>query len=362
MADGMEMFDVTIVGGGPAGLYAAFYGGLRDMRVKLIEASGELGGRLRSYADKTIWDVGGVPPTRCAQLAEQMIRQARIFGPTIVLGQRIAELERREDGTMTVVAASGERHHTRTLILALGHGVPGPRKLELEGAARYEAANLHYAATVDKERLRGKTVLLSCGGGGGRGGGSGGRAALARIDEWAALAARLIVVRSRDDLPPEGRPWPARSPAAEYRVPYVVERLHGDGERIEAATIARVDAEGVLTGARERLAVDELLVDHGTRSEYGPIVRWGLEQTAWNFDADESLATRLPGVFVAGDAANFPSKLHLIAGAIADAALAVNSAKRYLDPAAPRAAPMSTSSPKLAGRGPLYSASTIPLP
>ena len=340
MADRMERFDVTIIGGGPAGLYAAFYGGLRDMSVKLIEAGSELGGRLRSYADKTVWDVGGVPPIRCARLVEQMIRQARTFEPTIVLGQRIAGLERREDGSMTVVSASGERHHTRALILAIGHGVPQPRRLEIEGAQRYEAANLHYAATADPGRLRGKTVLLSCCGSG--------NVSAVRIEELAALAARVVVVRGRDDLQPSDRSWP--TPSVEYRAPFVVERLHGDRNRIEAVTIARVDEKGDFAGERERMEVDEVLVDHGTRSEYGPIVRWGLEKTSWNFDADERLATRLPGVFIAGDAANYPSKLHLIAGAISDAAIAVNSAKRYLDPTAPKSGPMSTSSAKFADR------------
>ena len=115
-------------------------------------------------------------------------------------------------------------------------------------------------------------------------------------------------------------------------------------------TIALLDAEGRLAEERERVAVDEVIVDHGTRSDSGPIVNWGLEKTAWNFDADESMATRLPGIFVAGDAANYPSKLHLIAGAISDAALAVNSAKLFLDPTAPKTAQMSTSSVRFAER------------
>lgn len=56
-----ELYDVTIIGGGPAGMYAAFYGGMRNMKIKLIEGTGELGGFLHTYSEKTIWDVGAFP-------------------------------------------------------------------------------------------------------------------------------------------------------------------------------------------------------------------------------------------------------------------------------------------------------------
>jgi len=65
-----ELYDVTIIGGGPAGMYTAFYGGMRDLKIKLIEAKGELGGFLHTYPEKTIWDVGGIPPIRGDKLIE----------------------------------------------------------------------------------------------------------------------------------------------------------------------------------------------------------------------------------------------------------------------------------------------------
>lgn len=62
MGQKLELFDVTIIGGGPAGLYAAFYSGMRDMKTKLIEAREELGGRTLMYPEKIVWDVGGMAP------------------------------------------------------------------------------------------------------------------------------------------------------------------------------------------------------------------------------------------------------------------------------------------------------------
>lgn len=54
----LELYDVTIIGGGPAGMYSAFYSGMRDMKTKLIEARDRLGGRMLFYPEKMIWDVG----------------------------------------------------------------------------------------------------------------------------------------------------------------------------------------------------------------------------------------------------------------------------------------------------------------
>lgn len=52
MSEQLELYDVTIIGGGPAGLYAAFYSGMRDMKTKVIDAQEELGGRMLIYPEK----------------------------------------------------------------------------------------------------------------------------------------------------------------------------------------------------------------------------------------------------------------------------------------------------------------------
>lgn len=59
-----DVFDVTIIGGGPAGLYSAFYSGLREMKTKIIEFQPFLGGKINVYPEKIIWDVGGFRRSR----------------------------------------------------------------------------------------------------------------------------------------------------------------------------------------------------------------------------------------------------------------------------------------------------------
>src|SRR5699024_11839523 len=72
----VELYDVTIIGGGAAGLYSAFYSGLREMKTKLIEYQPELGGKIHVYQEKIVWDVGGITPISGAKLAEQLDRKS----------------------------------------------------------------------------------------------------------------------------------------------------------------------------------------------------------------------------------------------------------------------------------------------
>ncbi|MDK8180110.1 NAD(P)/FAD-dependent oxidoreductase [Paenibacillus sp. UMB4589-SE434] len=338
MAKKLDLYDVTIIGGGPAGLYAAFYSGMRDMKTKLIEAREELGGRTLMYPEKIVWDVGGLAPVRAAQLTQVMTQQAQTFDPTIVLGQQITGLERMADGTMLITSATGEQHWSRTLILAVGHGALKLARLDLPGAENYEKANLHYTVT-ELASFRGKRVLIS----------GGGDSAIDWANSLVEIAASVTLVHRREHFGGlEQNVKQMRASNVQVLTPYVITDLYGNGKRLDAVSIAPLNEDGEWTKETglKRLAVDAVLINHGLRGDLGPMLNWGLAREDWNFKADEKLATNLPGVFVAGDTANYGSKLYLIAGAFTDAALAVNSAKLYIEPNAPTRAQVSSNNSK----------------
>jgi thioredoxin reductase (NADPH) len=324
----LELYDVTIIGGGPAGMYTAFYSGMRDMKTKLIEAKHELGGRMRIYPEKMIWDVGGVTPILCEKLIDQLEQQARTFEPTIVLGQQITGMDRQEDGTFLLTSATGEQHWTRTIVLAVGYGILKMAKLEIEGADRYEVTNLHYTVQ-ELEPFRDKHVLIS----------GGGNSAVDWANELESIAASVTVVHRRDHFGGHEKNV-ARMKSSSVRVltPYAVSQLHSNnGETIEQVTINHVD-----TGEIEMLNVDAVIVNHGLKSDFGPLRDWGLDMGEWHARVSDKLETNLPGIFAAGDFVEYGSKLYLIAGTFTDAALALNSAKLYIDPTADKAAYVSS--------------------
>ena len=328
MTEQLELYDVTIIGGGPAGMYAAFYSGMRDLKTKLIDANEKLGGRMLIYPEKMIWDVGGVTPVLCEKLIAQLEQQAQTFDPTILLGRQIHGMEKREDGTYLLETVTGEKHWTRTVILAIGRGILKMAKLELEGAERYEVTNLHYTVQ-ELEPFRGKRVLIS----------GGGNSAVDWANELEPIAEQVTVVHRRDQFGGhEKNIAKMKNSSVDVRTPCEVSQLYSsNGETIERVTLNHLE-----TGESEQISVDAVIVNHGLKSDFSGVKNWGLNMDDWNVYVNAKLESNLPGIFAAGDFAYFDSKITLIAGAFTDAALAVNSAKLYMDPEAPRMAYVSS--------------------
>src|ERR1051325_10426331 len=97
-----EIYDVTIIGGGPVGLFGAFYAGMRQMKTKIIDSLPELGGQLNAlYPEKYVYDMPGFPQVLAGELAAQLIEQGTRFGATICLMEKVMLLKHEEDGTIT---------------------------------------------------------------------------------------------------------------------------------------------------------------------------------------------------------------------------------------------------------------------
>src|SRR5690349_22036449 len=89
-----ETTDLTIIGGGPTGLFAMFYAGMRGATCRIIDNLDELGGQLTAlYPEKYIFDVGGFPKILAKDLVKGLAEQAKQFGQPVFLGQRVVALE-----------------------------------------------------------------------------------------------------------------------------------------------------------------------------------------------------------------------------------------------------------------------------
>ncbi|MFE6796240.1 NAD(P)/FAD-dependent oxidoreductase [Paenibacillus chitinolyticus] len=312
-----DIYDIIIIGGGPAGMYAAFYSGMREMKTKIIEAKHELGGFMRTYPEKLVWDVGGIEPVRCETIIHSLIKQAKTFDPKIVFGQEVVGMKKRNDGIFILTAKTGEKHYTKTIILATGRGITRIQKLTVEGADRYELNNLHYTVT-NLNKFKDKRVLIS----------GGGDSAVDWAIELARIAKEVYVVHRRDDFSAFESSVTRMKSVATAFVPYTVFRLHGNGNKIEYVTLQHVDSKETT-----RIEVDEVLVNHGfDRNFGGAILEWGLDSEEYGISVTPKMCTSMPGIFGAGDIVTNEGKIRLIAGAFNDAVLAVNSAKLYMDP------------------------------
>lgn len=316
-----ELFDVTIIGGGPAGLFAAFYSGLRELKTKIIEFLPFLGGKVHVYPEKMIWDVGGLTPVPGSQLIDQMIAQGLTFQPEVVLGEKVTSIAKDEAGHFVIHTASNQTHCSKTVILAIGGGILKPIKLEIEGAERFEVTNLHYTVK-SLERFKGKTVLIS----------GGGNAAIDWANELAPIAKQVYLIYRKDTLKGhEAEISRLENSSVECLLNTSIEKLiaAADHERIETVVL-NWNEHGELL----ELEVDEVIINYGYERDKELLANSDVKielHDHWISGSPMS-ETSMPGIYAAGDILHHDGKLHLIAGAFQDAANAVNKAKQYVTP------------------------------
>ncbi|MBM7660137.1 thioredoxin reductase (NADPH) [Bacillus mesophilus] len=318
----VEYFDVTIIGGGPAGLYSAFYSGLREMKTKIIEFQPYLGGKVHIYPEKMIWDIGGLTPTPGAKLIEQIVEQGLTFSPTVVLNERITSISKDSDGMFLLKAASGTIHYSKTVIVAVGSGILKPQKLHIEGAERYEVSNLHYTVKSLKY-FKDKTVIVS----------GGGNSAVDWANELVPVAKKVYLTHRKSELSGhEAQVTQLLNSSADVLFNTSITKLIASDDQ---ESIQRVELTNTETGEIDHLCVDEILINHGFEQDASLLENSELDielRDNYYIAGNSTSETSVKGLFAVGDILKHDGKLHLIAGAFQDAANAVNKAKQYIQP------------------------------
>ncbi|PKJ53901.1 NAD(P)/FAD-dependent oxidoreductase [Bacillus sp. SN10] len=317
-----ELFDVTVIGGGPAGLYSAFYSGLREMKTKIIEFQPQLGGKIHVYPEKMIWDVGGLLPVTGDKLIEQLVQQGLTFKPEVVLNTKVESIIRNEDGTFTLKANDGKEHFSKTVIVATGSGILKPQKLSIEGAERFEVSNLNYTVKSLK-RFKDKTVIIS----------GGGNSAVDWANELEPIAKKVYVTYRKEELSGhEAQVKQLLNSSAECFFHTSITKLIA-GDNHEA--IEYVELTNHETGEVSYLPIDEVIINHGYERDITLLENSELDVAiidnyyiAGNANSESSV----DGLYAAGDILKHEGKLHLIAGAFQDAGNAVNKAKQFIQP------------------------------
>jgi thioredoxin reductase (NADPH) len=317
--DASSPVDVAIIGGGPTGLFAAFYAGLRGMSIKIIDSLEVLGGQLTTlYPEKYIYDVGGFPKILAKDLARDLARQAEQYKPTVCLGERVDSLQRDEVRNLFKLQTQKTVHHAKTMVIAAGVGAFEPKTLPMPEAVRFTGKGLHYFVT-QLEPFREKKVLIV----------GGGDSAVDWANTLTPIAGSVTLIHRRDQFRAH-----EESVALMRRGPTKIMTFHelrtvGGEEVVQHAVI--FDNR---SNEDKKVEIDALLVNIGFHSALGPIADWGLEIEDGCIKVDSTMQTNIPGIFAAGDIATFRGKLKLIATGFGEACTAVNFAKHYIDPKA----------------------------
>src|SRR5436853_3373144 len=138
-----DVFDLTIIGGGPAGLFASYYAGFRSLKVKIIDSLEELGGQVTAlYPEKNIYDVAGFPKIYGKDLVKNLVEQALQYHPMVCLGERVDQLK-PIDRTYQLTTSKGY-HKTKSILITIGVGAFNPKRIPAPGVAHFEGKGLAY--------------------------------------------------------------------------------------------------------------------------------------------------------------------------------------------------------------------------
>ena len=315
--------DITIIGAGPTGLFAAFYAGLREMSTKVIEALPEPGGQLAVlYPEKQIYDVPGHPKILAQDLVKLLVQQCALFEPQYVYDTRVETLTRATVAgeEMWRVGTATEAHFSRTVLISGGIGAFTPTKIDKPGVSDYEGRGVYYFVK-DKRPFRGKRILIV-------GGGDTAVDWCLNLKDWAK---QITLIHRRDQFRAhEANLAALRMTEIPLMTYWEIKRVVGANGTLTGATI--YDNR---TGEERDIEVDAVLVNIGFKAALGPIESWGLELADnRHIRTDGFMETNLKGVFAAGDiaAVDGSEPLNLIVTGFGQAAVAANAAHRAVSP------------------------------
>ncbi|WP_431907799.1 NAD(P)/FAD-dependent oxidoreductase [Nonomuraea jabiensis] len=305
--------DVLIIGAGPVGLYGAYYAGVRGLRTAVVDSLGQVGGQVSAmYPEKQIYDIAGFPAVSGRRLIANLVEQAAPYEPAYVLGEEAQRLERVPSGRLVVKTGAGTEITAGAVIVTGGIGTFTPRPLP--AGEEFLGRGLAYFVPEAADYAGRDVVIVG-----------GGDSAV----DWALM------------LHPVARSVTLVHRRAAFRA------HHGSVEQLAASPVevvvnAQVTAalggdrlERVELSTGRALPCQRLVAALGFTANLGPLREWGLDlHDNRHLVVDSAMRTNVPGIFAAGDIADYDGKVRLIAVGFGEVATAVNNAAVHLDPAA----------------------------
>ena len=300
------MYDIIIIGSGPAGLSAAIYAQRACLDTIVIEKNGISGGQVLNT-----WEVDnypGFPGVTGFELSRQFREHANKLGARVVQDE-VVQVEL--SGNVKKVVCEEETYEARCVILASG---AHHRTLEVPGEEELRGAGVSYCATCDGAFFRGRTVGVV----------GGGDAALEDAIFLARMCEKVYIVHRRDKLRGAKRLQERLQALENIEFVWNSETVAIEGNaQVEALRLRQTQ-----TGEERRLDVDGVFIAVGIAPE-SELYAGQLELDEQGYiRADESGQTSVPGVFAAGDVRT--KALRQILTAASDGANCVASAERYL--------------------------------
>ncbi|GMA65599.1 NAD(P)/FAD-dependent oxidoreductase [Alicyclobacillus fastidiosus] len=308
--------DILIIGGGPTGLFASFYCGMRNASCSIIDSLPTLGGQLATlYPEKYIYDVAGFPKIRAIELVKQLIQQSSESNPEVYLNESVQALDRRENGLFEL-RTDKSIHFGRAVIICAGIGGFKPRPLPIDNANDYRNNGIYYFID-DLKKFENKKVLIV----------GGGDSAVDYALMLSLTAQSVTLVHRRNEFRAhEESIRQLQNSSVRILTPFELSSINGTNGVDEAIIVNNQNGDFM------RLDIDVIVSGLGFSASLGPIKDWGLETFKNEIVVNSKMETNIPGVYAAGDIVTYPGKVKLIATGFGEAPTAVNNAITFIRP------------------------------
>lgn len=299
------MYDILIVGGGPAGLTAAIYARRAGKSALVLEGAG-FGGQIAS--SHLVENYPALPNLSGADYAEALTAQAKALGAETRFGRVSAA---RREGERFVLTVRKQEFEGRALILATG---AKHRKLGVAREEELTGRGVSYCAVCDGAFFKDKDTAVV----------GGGDSALQAALFLSGVARSVTLIHRRGEF----RGQEANAAAVRQRENIALALNSRVVELLGETALTGVILEDA-SGSRRELAVEGLFIEVGQEPDNGPFSQLARLDEGGYFSSGEDCLTGTPGVFVAGDCR--AKELRQLTTAVADGSVAATAACRWLD-------------------------------
>ena len=302
------MYDIIVVGGGPAGMTAALYA-LRNGKSVLVMEKHGFGGQI-TYSPK-VENYPGTMQMSGNEFADRFLDQIMAQGAEVEL-EKVIRIEDTASGKL-VLSEEGGRYEAKAVILATG---VKHRMLGLPGENELVGSGISFCAVCDGDFYKDQTVCVAGGGN-------------SALQEAILLSGKCRQVIMLQDLPmftgeKKLQELLFSRPNVSAHTGVRITGLQKRGEELSA-----VEIENAQTGEKTQISCDGLFLAIGLIPENEAFSPLAALNSFGYFDSDETCLTGTPGVFVAGDCRS--KSVRQLTTAVADGAVAALAACRYID-------------------------------
>lgn len=311
------MVDILIVGAGPVGLYAAFYSAMRGIKGEIIESLNYVGGQLTTlYPSKPIYDIPGFTKITANDFIEALKVQYDQFKDDVVLklSTKLENITKKDD--YFEVKTSDGIIEARAILLTTGNGDFRPRPLDIKDSANYK--NVIYSFK-DINIFKDKNVAIL----------GGGDSAVDFANMIKEVANKTYLIHRRNEFRAHEDSLNKYREKGTILTPYkATEFKEVDGDKVKKLTLQNLETEETMD-----IDVDYIFVNFGNLPSTFDLSSLGLNTTKEGLIVDEHFMTNIEGIYAAGNAITYPSKIKTITTGFGEVMTAINEINFRLNPA-----------------------------